>query len=68
LNFTAALDRRRRGRALRDLLQGGESTAVNIAAGRGWSVRALVDIARKAHRPRHSGAGRPAGRATRRRS
>jgi UDP-glucose 4-epimerase len=47
LNFTAALDRRRRGRALRDLLQGGESAAVNIGTGRGWSVRELVDIARE---------------------
>jgi hypothetical protein len=41
------LDRRRRERALRDLLQGGESAAVNIGIGRGWSVREFVDIARK---------------------
>jgi len=34
-------------RALRDLLQGGESAALNVGTGRGWSVRALVDIARK---------------------
>ncbi len=34
-------------RALRDLLQAGGSSAVNIGTGRGWSVRELVDIARK---------------------
>jgi UDP-glucose-4-epimerase GalE len=34
-------------RALRDLLQGGESAAVNVGTGRGWSVRELVDIARE---------------------
>jgi UDP-glucose-4-epimerase GalE len=33
-------------RALRDLLQGGESAAINIGTGRGWSVRELVDITR----------------------
>ncbi|MEA2936968.1 MAG: UDP-arabinose 4-epimerase [Alphaproteobacteria bacterium] len=33
--------------ALRALLQGGESAAVNIGTGRGWSVRELVEIARK---------------------
>jgi UDP-glucose 4-epimerase len=48
LNFTAAMDRRRRRCALRDLLQGRERAAVNFGIGRGWSVRALVDIARKA--------------------
>ena len=54
-------------RALRDLLQGGESAAVNVGTGRGWSVRELVDIARKV-----TGRDIPvrigAGRATRRRS
>ncbi|HEY2136626.1 MAG TPA: NAD-dependent epimerase/dehydratase family protein, partial [Xanthobacteraceae bacterium] len=34
-------------RALRDLLQGGESDAVNVGTGRGWSVRELIAIARK---------------------
>jgi UDP-arabinose 4-epimerase len=34
-------------RALRDLLEGGGSGAVNVGTGRGWSVRELVDIARK---------------------
>jgi UDP-arabinose 4-epimerase len=34
-------------RALRDLLQGGESAAINVGTGRGWSVRELIDIARK---------------------
>jgi UDP-arabinose 4-epimerase len=34
-------------RALRTLLQGGESAAVNIGTGRGWSVLELVKIARK---------------------
>jgi UDP-arabinose 4-epimerase len=33
--------------ALRALLQGGESTAMNIGTGRGWSVLELVEIARK---------------------
>jgi UDP-arabinose 4-epimerase len=47
-------------RALRDLLQGGESAAINVGTGRGWSVRELIDIARKV-------TGR-AGRATLRRS
>jgi UDP-arabinose 4-epimerase len=34
-------------RAVRELLRGTESAAVNIGTGRGWSVRELVDIARK---------------------
>ncbi len=33
--------------ALRALLQGGESAAVNVGTGRGWSVLDLVEIARK---------------------
>jgi UDP-arabinose 4-epimerase len=33
-------------RAVRDLLQGGASAALNIGTGRGWSVRELVAIAR----------------------
>jgi UDP-glucose-4-epimerase GalE len=33
-------------RALRDLLQGGESAAINVGTGRGWSVRELIDITR----------------------
>src|SRR5262249_49562049 len=33
-------------RALHVLLQGGESAAVNVGTGRGWSVRELVQIAR----------------------
>jgi UDP-arabinose 4-epimerase len=32
--------------AVRDLLGGGSSVALNIGTGRGWSVRELVDIAR----------------------
>jgi UDP-glucose-4-epimerase GalE len=34
-------------RALRDLLQGGESAALNVGTGRGWSVRELIALARK---------------------
>ena len=34
-------------RALRDLTQGGESAAINIGTGRGWSVRELIDITRR---------------------
>jgi hypothetical protein len=34
-------------RALLDLLRGGVSASVNVGTGRGWSVRELVDIARK---------------------
>jgi UDP-glucose 4-epimerase len=34
-------------RALRDLLQGGDSGAVNVGTGHGWSVRELLGIARK---------------------
>jgi UDP-arabinose 4-epimerase len=34
-------------RAVRDLLGGGASTALNIGTGRGWSVRELVDIVGK---------------------
>jgi UDP-glucose 4-epimerase len=34
-------------RAVRDLLQGGRSAAINIGTGRGWSVRELVDIAQR---------------------
>jgi UDP-arabinose 4-epimerase len=34
-------------RALRDLLQGGDSAAVNVGTGHGWSVRELVAIARE---------------------
>jgi len=33
--------------ALRDLLAGGGSAALNIGTGRGWSVRELIEIARK---------------------
>jgi UDP-arabinose 4-epimerase len=33
--------------ALRNLLQGGESEALNIGTGRGWSVLELIDIARR---------------------
>ena len=33
--------------ALRILLQGGESEAINVGTGRGWSVLELVEIARK---------------------
>jgi UDP-arabinose 4-epimerase len=33
--------------ALRELLRGGDSAALNIGTGRGWSVRELVAIARK---------------------
>jgi len=33
--------------ALRNLMQGGESEAVNIGTGRGWSVLELIDIARQ---------------------
>jgi UDP-glucose-4-epimerase GalE len=33
-------------RALRDLLQGGDSAAINVGTGRGWSVRELIDITR----------------------
>ena len=34
-------------RAVNALLDGGESAALNIGTGRGWSVRELIDIARK---------------------
>jgi UDP-glucose 4-epimerase len=34
-------------RALQDLLRGGGSASVNVGTGRGWSVRELIDIARK---------------------
>src|SRR5712671_5712779 len=34
-------------RALQDLLAGGRSASVNVGTGRGWSVRQLIDIARK---------------------
>jgi UDP-arabinose 4-epimerase len=34
-------------RAVRDLLEGGASAALNIGTGRGWSVRELIAIARK---------------------
>jgi UDP-arabinose 4-epimerase len=34
-------------RALAALMQGGESATINIGTGRGWSVRELVEIARR---------------------
>lgn len=33
--------------ALRILLQGGDSEAINVGTGRGWSVLELVEVARK---------------------
>jgi UDP-glucose 4-epimerase len=33
--------------ALRELLRGGASAALNIGTGRGWSVRELIEIARR---------------------
>ncbi len=34
-------------RALRALMDGGASAALNVGTGRGWSVRELIDVARK---------------------
>ena len=48
-------------RALRDLLGGGASAALNIGTGRGWSVRELIDIARTVDGPRHAGPRRARG-------
>jgi UDP-arabinose 4-epimerase len=49
-------------RAVRALIDGAESTALNLGTGRGWSVRQLVDSARKITGrdiPVHVGARRP---------
>ena len=48
--------------ALRTLLQGGESEAVNIGSGRGWSVLELIETARAVtsrNIPTHLGPRRP---------